>query len=124
LRPKSIRFAPTTISFTSNPRGFRCILSARSKPTNTIRRSRRAISYFASRAIRNRQRASTCTRRWAIIGVFATGVPIYNPIGTASYRDQNLWHFDAVAASKAGSSPLVAALTANSAPLADHRVRA
>ncbi len=45
-----------------------------------------------------------------VIGVFVTGVPIYNPIGTASYRDQNIWHMDAVAASKAGTSRLVRAL--------------
>lgn len=48
-----------------------------------------------------------------IIGVFATGVPIYNPIGAVSYRDQNIWHRDAVAASSAGTSPLVASLSAN-----------
>ena len=50
-----------------------------------------------------------------IIGVFVTGVPIYNPIGTASYRDQNIWHLDAVAASRGGVSPLVATLNANAA---------
>jgi hypothetical protein len=49
-----------------------------------------------------------------VIGVFVTGVPIYNPIGTASYRDQNIWHLDAVAASRAGTSQLVSALQANS----------
>ena len=48
-----------------------------------------------------------------IIGVFVTGVPIYNPIGTASYRDQNIWHVDAVAAAKAGTSQVVGALNAN-----------
>ena len=48
-----------------------------------------------------------------IIGAFVTGVPIYNPIGTASYRDQNIWHQDAVAASAAGVSQLVEALKAN-----------
>lgn len=48
-----------------------------------------------------------------IIGVFATGVPIYNPIGTNSYRDQNIWHVDAIAASKAGISRLVRALESN-----------
>jgi hypothetical protein len=47
------------------------------------------------------------------IGVFATGVPIYNPIGTASYRDQNIWHRDAVAASPAGASQLLQSLFAN-----------
>jgi plastocyanin len=40
-----------------------------------------------------------------IIGVFVTGVPIYNPIGTASYQDQNIWHQDAVAASKLTAAP-------------------
>ncbi len=34
------------------------------------------------------------------IGVFVTGVPIYNPIGTNSYHGQNIWHEDAVAASR------------------------
>jgi plastocyanin len=46
-----------------------------------------------------------------IIGVLATGVPIYNPIGAASYRDRNIWHRDAVAAS-AKVSALLPALTA------------
>jgi len=47
-----------------------------------------------------------------IIGVFVTGVPIYNPIGTNSYRNQNIWHQDAVAAAAAvlGESPLVSNL--------------
>jgi hypothetical protein len=49
-----------------------------------------------------------------IIGVFATGVPIYNPISRSSYRDQNIWHFDAVAVSKAGKSSLVRSLEAGS----------
>lgn len=49
-----------------------------------------------------------------VIGVFVTGVPIYNPIGTASYRDQNIWHVDAVRASIAGVSRLVASLNTNS----------
>ncbi len=31
-----------------------------------------------------------------IVGVFDTGAAIYNPISAHSYRDQNLWHFDAV----------------------------
>lgn len=48
-----------------------------------------------------------------VIGVFVTGVPIYNPIGTASFRDQNLWHLDAVRASVAGVSRLVTSLNAN-----------
>lgn len=48
-----------------------------------------------------------------VIGVFVTGVPVYNPIGAVSYRDQNIWHFDAVRTSKAGTSPLVGALNAN-----------
>jgi hypothetical protein len=37
-----------------------------------------------------------------VIGVFVTGVPIYNPIGTNSYNSQNIWHEDAVAASRLG----------------------
>ena len=48
-----------------------------------------------------------------VIGAFVTGVPIYNPIGTASYRDRNIWHRDAVATSAAGLSQLVEALKAN-----------
>ena len=44
-----------------------------------------------------------------VIGVFVTGVPIYNPIGTTSFNNQNIWHQDAVAASKAGTSRLVTA---------------
>jgi hypothetical protein len=32
-----------------------------------------------------------------VIGTFVNGVPIYNPTSVRSYRDQNLWHLDAVA---------------------------
>ncbi len=49
-----------------------------------------------------------------IVGVFVTGVPIYNPLGTISYRDQNLWHQDAVKSSQIAPSPLLAALTSHS----------
>lgn len=35
-----------------------------------------------------------------IVGVFVTGVPIYNFIGTNSWQNQNLWHQDAVRASE------------------------
>ena len=48
-----------------------------------------------------------------IIGVFVTGVPIYNPIGTTSYQDQNLWHLDAVAASQIAPTSLLTALTSH-----------
>jgi len=48
-----------------------------------------------------------------IVGVFATGVPIYNPIGTASWHDQNIWHEDAVRATGKGPSPLVTALNSD-----------
>lgn len=41
-----------------------------------------------------------------IIGVFDSGAPIYNPIAKHSYRDQNLWHFDAVRAAGAESPAL------------------
>lgn len=47
-----------------------------------------------------------------IIGVFATGVPICNPLGAISWRDQNIWHQDAVAASKVRTSSLLMALLA------------
>lgn len=36
-----------------------------------------------------------------MIGVFVTGAPIYNPIGTNSWQNQNIWHQDAVKASPA-----------------------
>jgi hypothetical protein len=39
-----------------------------------------------------------------IVGVFVTGVPIYNPIGAASYGDRNIWHQDAVAVSRLGTA--------------------
>jgi len=45
--------------------------------------------------------ASPMSTPLGIVGVFVTGVPIYNPIGTNSYQDQNIWHRDAVAASPA-----------------------
>ena len=48
-----------------------------------------------------------------IIGVFVTGVPIYNPIGTSSFQDQNIWHRDAVAAETKASALLSALNTAN-----------
>jgi hypothetical protein len=32
-----------------------------------------------------------------VLGVFVNGVPIYNQFETASYQDQNLWHFDPIA---------------------------
>jgi hypothetical protein len=32
-----------------------------------------------------------------VIGTFINGVPVYNPTSARSYRDQNLWHLDAVA---------------------------
>jgi hypothetical protein len=39
-----------------------------------------------------------------VTGVFVTGVPIYNPIGTESYQDQNIWHRDAVASAAGGAA--------------------
>jgi hypothetical protein len=47
-----------------------------------------------------------------IVGVFLNGVPFYNPVSPVSYRDQNLWHLDSVAAlRRAGAdSPLVKSL--------------
>jgi hypothetical protein len=47
------------------------------------------------------------------IGLFATGVPIYNPAGSVSWRDQGLWHQDAVAASQNEPTPLLSALINN-----------
>ena len=55
-----------------------------------------------------------------IIGVFVTGVPIYNPIGTSSYQDQNIWHRDAVAASPAlfpVSTPLIVGYALDGYPI-------
>jgi len=45
-----------------------------------------------------------------IIGAFVTGMPLYNLASTASYRDQNLWHRDAVAAIKLPRPALLNAL--------------
>lgn len=39
-----------------------------------------------------------------VIGALVNGVPLYNPISGVSYRDQNLWHLDAVAAYRRESS--------------------
>ena len=47
------------------------------------------------------------------VGVFLNGVPFYSPVSTLSYRDQNLWHLDAIAMAKrnaAAQAPLVASL--------------
>ena len=46
-----------------------------------------------------------------ITGALINGVPIYNPVSTLSYADQNLWHRDAIAMS-AERSPLLQALLA------------
>lgn len=51
----------------------------------------------------------------SVIGVFRNGVPIYNAVSAVSYRDQNLWHVDAVASLAAatkqrGDAPLLASL--------------
>jgi hypothetical protein len=32
-----------------------------------------------------------------VLGVFVNGMPIYNQFEAASYQEQNLWHFDAIA---------------------------
>lgn len=44
-----------------------------------------------------------------VTGAFVNGVPFYNPTSGVSWRDQNLWHLDAVAASQ-GATPLLSAL--------------
>ncbi|MCX6597091.1 MAG: YHYH protein [Acidobacteria bacterium] len=41
---------------------------------------------------------------WDVIGVFLNGVPIYHPGAALSYRDQNLWHADAVAQADDGTA--------------------
>lgn len=38
-----------------------------------------------------------------VVGVFLNGLPISNQFETSSYRGQNLWHFDALAANDDGS---------------------
>jgi hypothetical protein len=48
-----------------------------------------------------------------IVGVFVTGVPIYNAIGTDSYNNQNIWHRDAVAQSATPPTPLLTSLNTN-----------
>ena len=45
-----------------------------------------------------------------VIGSFLNGVPIYNLAGVLSYRDQNLWHADAITQQKAPLTPLLQAL--------------
>jgi hypothetical protein len=47
------------------------------------------------------------------IGALVNGMPLYNPASPVSYRNQNLWHFDAVARSQA-SSPLLSLLIGRS----------
>jgi hypothetical protein len=49
------------------------------------------------------------------VAVFLNGVPFYNPTSPVSYRDQNLWHLDAVAAYRRNAraaSPLLESLLA------------
>ena len=47
-----------------------------------------------------------------VIGMFRNGVPVHSPASAISYRDQGLWHADAVAAAErsAARPPLLAAL--------------
>ena len=45
-----------------------------------------------------------------VIGSFLNGVPIYNLAGVLSYRDQNLWHADAITQQNAPLAPLLQAL--------------
>ncbi len=45
---------------------------------------------------------------FGITGAFANGVPLYNFTSAVSYRDQNLWHLDAAAATP--QTPLLSAL--------------
>lgn len=44
-----------------------------------------------------------------VLGAFVSGVPIYNVTSVMSWRDQNIWHQDAIAAAPS-RSPLLAAL--------------
>ena len=45
-----------------------------------------------------------------IVGVFLNGVPFYSPVSAVSYRGQDLWHRDAVAAARTRQSPLLESL--------------
>lgn len=46
---------------------------------------------------------------WGVMGAFTNGVPLYSVASTVSWRDQNLWHQDAIAAGPP-QSPLVTSL--------------
>ena len=47
---------------------------------------------------------------FGVVGAFIDGVPLYNPTSALSYRDQNLWHLDAVASASPQDTPLLSAL--------------
>ena len=53
---------------------------------------------------------SSVATPYGVVGAFVNGVPLYNVASSVSWRDQNLWHQDAVAG--ASISPLVQSLLA------------
>ena len=48
-----------------------------------------------------------------VLGAFVNGVPLYSPTSQISWRDQNLWHQDAVAAAPTPSPVVASLLTGN-----------
>lgn len=46
-----------------------------------------------------------------VTGAFLNGVPIFNPVSAISWRDQNLWHLDAVAAAERTSGAKASLVT-------------
>jgi len=53
-----------------------------------------------------------------ITGAFLNGVPLFTPVSPVSWRDQNIWHLDAVASQQRagqGTSPLLSSLLESSA---------
>lgn len=50
---------------------------------------------------------------WGVIGAFTNGVPLYSVASTVSWRDQNLWHQDAIAAGPSQSPLITSLLSAN-----------
>jgi plastocyanin len=64
-------------------------------PVNPVERLRQLRFLFPLHA--TPQAGTHTSVRPDVVGVFVNGLPIYNQFEAASYRGQNLWHFDAIA---------------------------
>jgi hypothetical protein len=70
-------------------------------PANPVERLRQWRFLFPLRP--TPQTGAHTNVRPDVVGVFVNGLPIYNQFEAASYRGQNLWHFDAIAQADDGT---------------------